>query len=646
MAVINAKTVAGIESQPPDDRTYIETSFRWLPSIAFVGDASEVPDPASVDHRQLDPAIALNFYDAYGVGSVNSAWTRWVPYRNDEKIAFEYSIGYIRAGVFPGFALYNNARRRMTVTGVSSDNAVLDVVGVEIGDPLGEYGDLFFSLSFVDGFSGPVDAAITFEFSNGETAVININATLTHEIFPFRIDYSENITAKWLNDIGANHLSPSARGFLDGQQTIRKRRLAVQVLASGDDVPLIEDFFAGIGCDAFWLMDLPRDFDNVSAAAESTTLYLECGDLPSFVTTEHAYVIALMPHGGTTPIMQRIVAIETAGDGYNITTDNPFTVDVSNDDYEVSLGALVAVDGDTVSFEPHTGNLWKIGLSLIEQPYETVDAIAKTLIVYRYTFTCTDHLGNEAVHKYTTAEEAGDFTPLDIIHDGLSFGLFDQDNKCSISMQATTDGPFAGWTPMWMGPPVNIVVERVDNIYGNETVSTIFSGECVEVARQGQLIEAKFKPRAISGKIPNFFASVRDNLDQWIEHDIESFRQDVTLQGNNGNLLTVSWSAVVDPAILEGGYLVYEPAAGLAEVRDILAVEGELGETAIILHINGLVTAGPADGIACYQGYDGGAATYVDMFGSLDGFGGHPMITTTNPAIKAIKLDSDLGGKK
>lgn len=646
MAVHSAKSVPGIASQDPANRSYIAPEFRTLPDGSYTGAAFVMAQPLTAVHRSTGLRAVSSIYGASTAGSVRSAWTRWALYRNDKLVDSDYSLGYIRPGVFTGFSLYNHARRRLTVSAVTTDSEELSVVGAAAGSEVGEYGELFFALSFSDGVSGPVDAYVNFVFSNGESTAVHISATLTHEMFPFRIDYSENITAKWQNSIEANHLSPAPLGFLDGQQTIRKRLLSVQALASGDDVALMEEFFESIGCDAFWLMDLPRSFEQVSASAESTTLYIESGDLPNYVTAEHAYYMALLPRGSADPFLRRIVSITANGSGYDVEVDNPFDADILDGEYEISLASLVVVNGDTISFEPHTSSLWKVSLSLLEQPYETTDALSIPLIVYRYTFTYTDHLGNSAVYKYTTGEDADGYTALDISHDSLSFGLFEQENKCTISMMATSTGPFAGWAPVWMGPPLHLEVERLETVFGSESSTTIFYGECVEAVRQGRLIEAVFKPRAIRGKLPNFFASVRDNLDQWIEHDIEAFRRNVTLQENNSNLLTVSWGEGADPAILEGGYLVYEPDGALAEVRDILAVTGDAWDSAVTLQINGIISAAASDALACYRGYDGSAETYAEMFGSLAGFGGHPMITTTNPAVTAVKLKSDYGGKK
>jgi hypothetical protein len=464
-----------------------------------------------------------------------------------------------------------------------------------------------------------------------------------HNVLPFRLDYSENISVKWVNDIDAQHIGPGLTGFLDGQQTVRKRRFSVDVLVNGDDVEELETFFAEIGCSAFWLPDMPRDFDYVLSDS-GPVINVSSGDLDCFLDDNLSHSFVCLPHDGGDPIFSLIYGVAVVGDLYQLSLNDVIDT-VSSDTHECGLATLVSVNGDTVTFEPVTNELWRLNVELTEQPYEIDDPQPVRTIEYRYTFRAEDHLGTSLEHNYTTGEGDDTYSAIDILHDEISFGLLADDNSCTISMQAVENGPFSAWTPFYFGPPIIVTVEQVETVAGETETTTIFSGECVSIARQGQLIEATFEPRAFKGKIPNFFASPRDNMYQWSQHDVDDFAHEVVVLSVEDNLLSVSWNDSVDPTILENGHLVYIPDDGFAEVRDILAVIGDLGDSAIGLRISGPVSANEEDALNCYEGYDGSPDSYLAMFGSLAGFGGHPWITTTNPSFSAIEMVSG-GGKK
>ena len=468
-----------------------------------------------------------------------------------------------------------------------------------------------------------------------------------HSVFPFRIDHARNLKARWLNDPLAKHLSPAPRGFLDGLQTQRKRRLDATFTVAGEQVAEIETFLLKVGTKAFWLPDLPRDIV-VVAYVNPQTIDVRSGDVAGFFEAGMAYAITAMPHDGGDPLMAAIDSVLQQGDDYRLTLKTGLQ-QVSSDTHELGFAALVAIHQETLSFTPVTTDVWDVSLELTEQPAERANTQPERVIYYRYFFNATDHLGTSLEHRYTTAAQPdGNFEPLDISHSGLTYGLLTEDNECTVSLQAVEGGPFAGWSPLYLGPPLKLTVERKEIVGGEAAVTTIFRGTCVEAVRQGAEIEARFTPQPIKGRIPNVFASTRDNFDPWRTHVLANFGHEVSLISKLRNQITVTWDGS-DPGILEGGFIVYAPEGGLAEVRDILKATGINHNTAVELRTNFSVSAPLAGAIlTAYEGYDGSPQDYKAKFGSLTGFGGHPRITTQNPSFKAMKLkDSPVkGGKK
>jgi len=465
-----------------------------------------------------------------------------------------------------------------------------------------------------------------------------------YPVFPFRIDHTRNINVRWLNDPMQKHLSPAPKGFLDGLQTVRKRRLQVSVLVAGDQISEIESFLADIGTQAFWLPDLPRDLE-VASHAGGTAIDVAAGNVAAFFDAGMAYAVTALPQSGNNPLMARVENVAPEGAGYRLTLAGSLP-ELSSTTHEIGLAVLVSLNAETITFSPITPQLWEVTLELTEQPAELGSPQQERIIYFRYIFSAVDHLDTSLEHRYTTAATAdGNFEPFDIIHSDLTYGLVSGDNECTVSLQAMENGPFAGWSPLYLGPPLKLTVEKKEIKGGEETVTKLFHGQCVEVSRQGSEIEARFVPQLIKGRIPNFFASPRDNFDPWRTHTLANFSHEVSLISKLNNRVIVTWNGT-DPSVLEGGFVVYVPETGLAEVRDILKSTGINSDTAAELRISFSASAPLADErLTVYEKYDGSPQDYIAKFGSIAGFGGHPRITTVNPSFKGLELKQGTGKK-
>ncbi len=470
---------------------------------------------------------------------------------------------------------------------------------------------------------------------------------MAYPVFPFRIDYTSNITIRWKNAQLPHEISPAPLGFSDGVQTARKRAFGVSArVKTGAHVDILESFFADIGCDPFWLPDLPREISSFQQISD-TVLEVDGFDLTAFMQNQNAYSLILRPHGSADPVIAAVQSVERVGGKDRITLAAAYPGLPTPDEAEICFSSLVVIDSDSVKFDPETSTFWRVSFTAIEQPF---DPEPSRQIYYCYAFSCTDHLGNSRVHRHTTDADsrnigADAYEPHDIMHSGLEHGRLTSDNKCTISLRAVPGGVFATWKPRAIEPPVLVTVYKVEVVAGiDQAAVTEFSGECAQIMRQGDLIEATFRSNALNQKIPNFLVSVRDNADPWETHDPELFTVDavVLLVEFDRIYLTIADAANVDE--LPGGHLVIE-TAGLAVVRDILSITS-IGGDGYVARINySIEGVGVGDPCTCYFGYDGSPETYVRLFGSLEGFGGHPRLPAQNPTFKAINVTTS-GGKK
>lgn len=470
---------------------------------------------------------------------------------------------------------------------------------------------------------------------------------MSYSIFPFRLDYSTNISIRWNNAQLPHELSPAPLGFSDGVQTARKRTFSVSAkVKTGAHVDALEAFFAGIGCDPFWLPDLPREISAFTQLSD-TLLEVDGFDLTAFVEQQNAYALIFRSYGSADPVIAEVESIERVGGKDRITFAEAHPGLPTPNEAEICFSSLVVVDSDSIKLVPITSDYWRVSFSAVEQPF---DPEPSRQVFYCYEFTCTDHLGNSRVHRHTTDADARDlggetYTPHDIMHSGLEHGVLSKDNRCTISLRAVPDGVFATWKPFAIEPPVRVTLNRVEIVDGVEqTAVEEFSGECAQIMRQGDLIEATFRSDALNQKIPNFLVSTRDNSNPWDNHDPDLFTLSATVITVEVDRLFVTFDDDENVSELEGGHLVIE-TDGLAVVRDIISVSlvgGELYQLRINYSVEGVAVD---DTFTCYYGYDGSPETYKRLFGDLEGFGGHPMLPESNPSLNAISISSG-GGKK
>ncbi len=495
---------------------------------------------------------------------------------------------------------------------------------------------------------------------------------LTRPIFPFAIDWADQVNKSFTYDLKELALGFGAEIFQSLQQHVVQGYTLTTDLRGNPAIADFDQFTAALlgRLVGFWL-PTPFEFATI-AAVQSTTVF----DIPTQGLADtwedhpdiHLLFTPLSPTLSPTlsnSIPAKILSVtllDPTTERITLDTEVPFLLTEPATRITIRRLHYVRLADDLEAGTFVTENWLRRTLKLIELPTEYTAAETGTQPLYLYHFWWEQPV--DVHHRYTSF--AADVVSANNLHTHfpISHGSLKSDLKADAStldIDAAYDAthPFASFLPLPPGRPLRVEVHQVsyatpdtrtllftglvrgieddgDRLTAHcDTIQAIFSRRLPRMLIQPDCGYQLYEPRTCKALRAKY-----ETIAQITAIDNDALPPTITLS------LLISTTARISPGYFDQGWIELGHRANFS-IRTILA--SAYAASLLTLQLNAPLSAAAAqvgDVIALLPGCDGKWTTCRDKFHNKINFGGFVDVPNQNLSLQAINHSVTQGGKK